>query len=807
VGAVGAEIQLQAYMNIPIPPLGISLTGDLPIPLDPSFDLLISDRTDFSSYLLDACATAQDTLTVTPLDISAGQIVDLICLYFALPPGTCTPLTWLLDAGASLHVDLGISTTLCADSITTSAGEVFTSENQCWPVSVPSAGYHETATYNDSLDLSAYAVFRPTLFIDVLTYFRFEIPTIELTWDDIIPGDITTNLPFQPSSLDFVDTDCDCTPESAGACGAGSCSDHQRRFTRSCTPSGCAWHEDCRYDPTCNPDDDPSPDPDPEWGECTETGYGQCNYYTFGDCTVSFAADYYDRNNVIRWGQIVDSSDAYVIGHYEFAWEDREVQTMYYGINGDACEYGGCNGQQIDLSGSRNTVFAPGIAYADFILAYNETPNYACWIWYNAFNPSYGNGTEPIYVLKCYDDGDCGAQRCDKSGPWSTWECVNRFADGHPCNDGNECSSGFCDNDGVGGGDDGWCFSPSGTYFDGQEPTQCEYSTGSGHMLCDEHSVGAQVDLCIGLPYREETCNDACAPVDIGTVFECTDSGCNCEEPMCDQRSAGSPIPTCSSSQPYIADRCTQTAGAADRFESICRSSEFAAGCTGDRECNGVPAGTGNCSLSCENTCGNGTCDTAFGENCVTCLMDCGMPVSCGNQSCEEACGETPQNCPTDCADCGNATCDGPIEDCLSCPEDCPPLCGDGLCCAGETCITCPLDCTGGCGDGCCDHSESCQTCPDDCEPVCGDGLCCGESVSCPEDCSPCVLYDMNGDGSLTEAGDIPFFVNCVYFGVCNCPCDTSCVVPGDCNKDGRLSVIGDVPCFVSCFFSGQCAP
>jgi hypothetical protein len=62
-------------------------------------------------------------------------------------------------------------------------------------------------------------------------------------------------------------------------------------------------------------------------------------------------------------------------------------------------------------------------------------------------------------------------------------------------------------------------------------------------------------------------------------------------------------------------------------------------------------------------------------------------------------------------------------------------------------------------------------------------------------------LHDWNGDGIVSIVGDVPPFVDCVYFG--NCPPDA--VGKGDCNHDGIISIIGDVPCFVDCVYFGNC--
>jgi|GEM_PF-6427414 len=65
-------------------------------------------------------------------------------------------------------------------------------------------------------------------------------------------------------------------------------------------------------------------------------------------------------------------------------------------------------------------------------------------------------------------------------------------------------------------------------------------------------------------------------------------------------------------------------------------------------------------------------------------------------------------------------------------------------------------------------------------------------------------LWDMNYDGFVSLIGDVPPFVDCVYFADCYCP-GSGCLCPGDCNASGFLSIIGDVQCFVECAYFGEC--
>lgn len=67
----------------------------------------------------------------------------------------------------------------------------------------------------------------------------------------------------------------------------------------------------------------------------------------------------------------------------------------------------------------------------------------------------------------------------------------------------------------------------------------------------------------------------------------------------------------------------------------------------------------------------------------------------------------------------------------------------------------------------------------------------------------PFLLYDINYDGFVSIVGDVPPFVECLYFG--NCPEDPDPLCPGDCSGDGFLSIVGDVPCFVDCLYFSNC--
>ncbi len=497
----------------------------------------------------------------------------------------------------------------------------------------------------------------------------------------------------------FSDPDCqsacsesDCTTWAAGGCGAGSCSSTLRRFTRTC-PAGCGYAtQKCECDSSCGCGQVTDCSPPPDYEFCSESSSGNCD--------VSIAINLYTKVNDIRWGEVVDDFDPYVLGQYRIGWTDLDAEAIYYDCATNECEYGGCTCEELPGTGTRVTVVAPGTAHLDGILAYDHTADFGCLSGFLPFNPGYG--TDPIYVLRCYNDDDCSpSRRCNKVGHWTTWACVEKSSDGAPCTQDDECQSGFCDNDGTGLADDGWCFTPFNTYFDGQEPNYCEYSTGVGSRNCDESPVGTPLHACFGLPYLEDRCSSTCNEEDIPGVFDCHDPGCACAEPRCDGLGPGDHIATCSNGLPYFADACSATAAGRDRGDDICRSSEFALGCTAASECDGVIAGSGNCSLSCQLPCRpNGICDP--GEDSCSCAEDC--PGCCRDSECDDGvfCN-------------GEEFCDAVFNTC----EHSGDRCGEYEVCVEETheCVQpCFVDYD---YDGVCDNADAC---PFDAAPLGVDG-------------------------------------------------------------------------------------
>ena len=339
--------------------------------------------------------------------------------------------------------------------------------------------------------------------------------------------------------------------------------------------------------------------------ECTEPGFETCYSYTYGNCDVAIAINDYTPNN-IQWGTVNTSHDPYVVGNWSTQWKDVDAEKMYYNVNDPNADCGstGCStGTFYSGAATIVTKNPPARASRDLVLGYANTASYGCWVWFDDFTPKWDN--KPIYLLNCYSDSDCGSgNRCAKVGTWNNWSCVSGKSDGQSCTTNSECQSSYCDIDGVGPADDGWCFTPYNVTFDGQEPAYCEYSVINGSATtnltqdCDERQVGYDLAKCSGGFYQLE-CSSTCGYQNITGAFDCTDTGCSCTQPLCHGLTTGDNITTCSAGQTYFADSCTSSAGGQDRGDNICRSGVFATGCSADSQCNGVVAGTGSCSASC----------------------------------------------------------------------------------------------------------------------------------------------------------------------------------------------------------------
>ena len=318
-----------------------------------------------------------------------------------------------------------------------------------------------------------------------------------------------------------------------------------------------------------------------------------------------------------------------------------------------------------------------------------------------------GDGCSDICVhqLLCGDGLVEGAEQCDDGNTTS----------------GDGCSSG-CILEWICG--DGLCET------DRQEncPACPEDCCPCGDGICDQ-AIGETCSIC-----QSDCCPD-CGDAFLDPTEQC-DDGNNTDNDGC---SAG-----------CLDEDGTPTCGN-DIWEA------------GEQCDDGNTTNLDGCSDTCqtEYTCGDGVCETGFGETCPICPEDC---CPCGDGTCDTAANETCAMCHADCCpNCGdgvldaNEGCDdanavagdGCNEHCED--EDGVATCGNGLWEATEQCddgnttpgdgcdATCQIEFV--CGDLACDtvHGETCQLCPGDCCPDCGNG------VRQPADGEQCDTADFGG--------------------------------------------------------------
>jgi parallel beta-helix repeat protein len=126
--------------------------------------------------------------------------------------------------------------------------------------------------------------------------------------------------------------------------------------------------------------------------------------------------------------------------------------------------------------------------------------------WQSCADPCSGKDSDCVSARICTDNGDsctmlssgtqCTITVLNDGYCWSgdaDW-CAPDKADGNACTFDYECGSGYCDNDGVGDADDGWCFTPVSTYYDGQESTKCEYSATALVSIAADEKTGNACD-------------------------------------------------------------------------------------------------------------------------------------------------------------------------------------------------------------------------------------------------------------------------------------------------------------------------
>ncbi|MBM3200023.1 hypothetical protein FJZ53_03720 [Candidatus Woesearchaeota archaeon] len=306
-------------------------------------------------------------------------------------------------------------------------------------------------------------------------------------------------------------------------------------------------------------------------------------------------------------------------------------------------------------------------------------------------------------------EADCGAAaQCDDMAA-SSFNCTGNIDTGGYC--GTECTYTAADN-------------------------RCEANcTGyNGLAACDEKASGDDILYCTsGSTFIGDECSATCTGQDRAGETTCRSAGslgagdgCTAEAVCNGIQASGGDIVSCAAGNAFIADECSATCTAQDRVgENICRSSDFAGGCTAEPACNGLIV----------NTCNNGTvyCD-------ATCASSSGLGADGNGNGIDDGCDEQCDGIDND----GDTLID----------EDVTRACQDytlGVCATGTQL------CTG---------NNTWGTCQNKTNEICNNGLdddCDGKTDCLDEDCFG--LTDEAGKTCCRDAGG---------FQNASCPADSN---------------------------------
>ena len=455
---LGVELGAQGSVcvNLPFPLPDLDHTFN--IPYVPNFDLRIFDRTNFSSFLLDGCATASDSIGMQ----------NLFCIDLVPIPG--------VSASVCASASISGSAQMCGQSIGLSDGTTFTSEGQSRSINM-CTGYHKTATYNESLTVTGTVTLAPTLCVGFLT-FEWCLPVIQFPWNVI--SNTPVDIPFNTSGVDFNDDLRRTWYRDADGDGCGD----PNNTTQACSqPSGYVSNsnDQCPNDPN----------------KCTSTGQCGCGVPEgslqtwYRDADGDGCGDPNDSMQACSQpsGFVSNANDqcpsdpnkCSSLGQCGCGVPESNFQTWYRDADGDDC-------------GDPN----------DSMQACSQPPGFV----------ASANDQCPSDPNKCASPGQCGC-----GVPESNFRTWYRDADGDGCGDPNDsmqsCTQppGFVanDNDAL-PNDGGRCTvdCPNGNCDQGENPCNCPQDCGEPPSSETNCSDGIDND-CDGLiDSLDDDCRSEC---------------------------------------------------------------------------------------------------------------------------------------------------------------------------------------------------------------------------------------------------------------------------------------------------------
>jgi hypothetical protein len=243
--------------------------------------------------------------------------------------------------------------------------------------------------------------------------------------------------------------------------------------------------------------------------------------------------------------------------------------------------------------------------------------------------------------------------------------CSGNYYNTGACPEGSQCDETLTDGDFSAGTkrydpDDNYCDNCAGGGVIGEDGN-CEYACNTGTVLpqCDEYPTGTDLVSCnYGLQtYFADECSLSCTGQDRDSICRSNAYHATCTAyGLCNGLATNAQLTSCALGQTYFADDCGAACAGEDRGDNICRSSAFASGCTATSLCNSLATNSNIVSCSAGQTyfaddCGANCAGEDRGDNIC---RSSAFAASCtGAASCNDY---TTLTCPNDATIC-TSTC------------------------------------------------------------------------------------------------------------------------------------------------------
>ncbi|MCK4429632.1 MAG: hypothetical protein KAU95_04600, partial [Candidatus Aenigmarchaeota archaeon] len=459
---------------------------------------------------------------------------------------------------------------------------------------------------------------------------------------------------------------CSCIPWTAGSCGGGTCSDTEKQYTRTCTPSGCDDESKCEC-VSCP--DHCSDGKGYSGGSCSG---GTCNYANTQNCGANYCesgwSSHYCKNGNVYHSRTCHNRVCFGTSCYDDTYTEEEgVEDCDWGCSGGVCIECTCPPNYED-SGTCGT--AGGCEKGQMLQTRTCSPS--------------GCDAES----RCRDDENCAEctdwvpQECGEEGYCGNCmrlhsrTCYPGSYTEFGCRNDNDCCVGTCD---CSSSEAKGCGILCGNIEQCAENEQCHMRTCTPSG-CDMETICQEEAVCTGGCNTEELGYVYCDG-EVGIAIKEADCQIHYyHSGWCNERCEGDKLAVpdieCDLGTLYSYQNCVMVG-----FPCKCG-------------CEGVD-GAANCIGVRDDQCPHRCVNSYFYQNCYVCegsemchcqdKMHCTLGCACEGVGCECA---SSGNCAGGCT---VRNCDNPL--CINCPfcnADCPDMCHksnpDILCTEGYIC-------------------------------------------------------------------------------------------------------------------------